>query len=301
MAGMAIRFMAVGQVTHLAAVPGGQPLIEPGQAGRRNGRIDSTLREAHIGRFPPQFAGQITRVHRAILATYGVPGVESATALISLEDRYGMYHPPTSHNSSYWNTPRNDSMNRRFLILIALAAAIISMPMTSADAAGRGGGGHRGGFKGGGKGIKSGFGHGGFGHGGFGGGCGFGGCGVGGIGFGIGGYNDICGYAELYRQLYNNLPFYALHPPVYYSYPVPRTYGYSPFAYPPGVMTPEFAGAPQPLEIINPHVESPTAPEAKSTNGTKPDRAAATSARVEPLVVINPFVAPNQAVAQVER
>jgi hypothetical protein len=176
--------------------------------------------------------------------------------------------------------------------------------MTSADAAGRGG--HRGGSKGGGKGIKSGFVHGSFGHGGFGhggcgfGGCGFGGCGFGGCGFGggfLGGYNDICGYAELYRQLYNNLPYFALHPPVYYSYPVPRTYGYSPFAYPPHVMTPDL-GAIQPLEIINPHVEST---EAKPTNSTKPDRSAATSARVEPLVVINPFVAPNQAVAQTDR
>lgn len=34
------------------------------------------------------------------------------------------------------------------------------------------------------------------------------------------------------------LPYYSLHPPVYYSYRVARTYGYSPFAYPPGVMTP---------------------------------------------------------------
>lgn len=177
-------------------------------------------------------------------------------------------------------------MNRQFLILFALAAAIVCMPLASADAAGKGGFGHKGGFKGGAKGIKSGFGHGGFG----------GGCGIGGIGFG--GYNDICGYAELYRQLYNNLPYFALHPPVYYSYPVPRTYGYSPFAYPPYVMTPDVACASEPLEIINPHVEGT---EAKPTKSIKPDRSAATSARIEPLVVINPFVASNQAVAQVDR
>jgi hypothetical protein len=190
-------------------------------------------------------------------------------------------------------------MNRRLLIFFSLAAAIVCIPMTSADAAGKGGFGHKGGFKGGARGLRSGFGHGGFGGGGFGGGgCGFGGCGIGGFGGGFGGYNDICGYAELYRQLYNNLPYFALHPPVYYSYPVPRPYGYSPFAYPPGVMTPEMVGAIQPLEIINPHVEST---EAKPTNSTKPDRSAATSARVQPLVVINPFVAPNQAVAQVDR
>jgi hypothetical protein len=34
-------------------------------------------------------------------------------------------------------------------------------------------------------------------------------------------------------------PYYALHPPVYYSYPVPRSYGYSPFAYPGCVPTPD--------------------------------------------------------------
>ncbi len=34
-------------------------------------------------------------------------------------------------------------------------------------------------------------------------------------------------------------PYFALHPPVYYSCPVPRSYGYSPFAYPGCVQTPE--------------------------------------------------------------
>jgi hypothetical protein len=34
-------------------------------------------------------------------------------------------------------------------------------------------------------------------------------------------------------------PYYALHPPVYYSCPVPRSYGYSPYAYPGCVQTPE--------------------------------------------------------------
>lgn len=160
-------------------------------------------------------------------------------------------------------------MMRQLLPLCALTAVLACVPLQSAEARN-------------GCGIGGGFGR---------------GCGIGGIGFGLGGYNDICGYAELYRQLYNNLPFYALHPPVYYSYPVPRTYGYSPFAYPPNVMTPEFAGAIEPLEIINPHVDqtkaSPTAKEA--------DRAASINRPVEPLIVINPFVAPNQAVAQAAR
>jgi hypothetical protein len=34
-------------------------------------------------------------------------------------------------------------------------------------------------------------------------------------------------------------PYFALHPPVYYSCPVPRSYGYSPYAYPGCVMTPD--------------------------------------------------------------
>ena len=56
------------------------------------------------------------------------------------------------------------------------------------------------------------------------------------------------------------IPYYALFPPVYYSYPVARPYGYSPFAYPPGTVTPE---APQqavaPVEYRNPLVPQRTA------------------------------------------
>jgi hypothetical protein len=77
-------------------------------------------------------------------------------------------------------------------------------------------------------------------------------------------------------------PYFALHPPVYYSYHVARTYGYSPFAYPPDVLTPgsepprstiaqnayppgpgETSEAQQgrlPLRIENPFVEQPRKP-----------------------------------------
>ncbi len=37
-----------------------------------------------------------------------------------------------------------------------------------------------------------------------------------------------------------NLPYYAAHPPVYYSHIVPRPYGYSPHAYIPGIISPYF-------------------------------------------------------------
>jgi hypothetical protein len=118
-------------------------------------------------------------------------------------------------------------------------------------------------------------------------------------GFGFGGGYDDCDAAELYRELYNNLPYFALHPPVYYSEPVPRTYGYSPFAYPPGVMTPEIACAPQPVTINNPYVPS-TAPTAVPGN-SNPDRSAGTNSPVEPLVVINPYVTQSGSVAQSEQ
>jgi len=74
-------------------------------------------------------------------------------------------------------------------------------------------------------------------------------------------------------------PYFAIHPPVYYSQPVPRTYGYSPFAYGPCVMTPEVAApTPAPKTIINPHVEPQSADES--------DRLAGNSKVIE-----NPFCA----------
>lgn len=57
------------------------------------------------------------------------------------------------------------------------------------------------------------------------------------------------------------LPYFALYPPVYYSQPVPRPYGFSPFALPPGVQPAE--GIPVPVEpelTINPYFE-PAGPD----------------------------------------
>lgn len=108
--------------------------------------------------------------------------------------------------------------------------------------------------------------------------------GVGGCGNGYGCYFDI---AQLYRVLEDNVPHYAAFPPVYYSQPVPRTYGYSPFAYPPGYMTPEVA-APQPVAIDNPYYEKRTS-EASAPVESSVDKSAATP-RITPLVVENPYV-----------
>jgi hypothetical protein len=71
-------------------------------------------------------------------------------------------------------------------------------------------------------------------------------------GFGLGFYNYGSGYGINYRQP----PYYALFPPVYYSYPVPRPYGYSPFAYPPGTVTPNVNPNLGSAEYLNPFVPS---------------------------------------------
>ena len=82
-------------------------------------------------------------------------------------------------------------------------------------------------------------------------------------------------------------PYFALHPPVYYSYPVARPYGFSPYPCPAGVMPAEFAsprpswsvrsrkrpietrsGERPPLRILNPFVVKPDDPAA--AEGTFP-------------------------------
>jgi hypothetical protein len=159
-------------------------------------------------------------------------------------------------------------MKRQLLFWFALAAVLVGTPIDSACAAGGRGHGH-------------GLGHA---HRGFGG------------GFGIigGGYDYGWDIAELYRQLYNNLPYFALHPPVYYSQPVPRTYGYSPFAYLPDIMTPEIVEDSKPVTIINPYV--PGTQPASTDAGS--DRAASTANSPEPLVIKNPFATPSRNVVK---
>ncbi len=92
------------------------------------------------------------------------------------------------------------------------------------------------------------------------------------------------GYPGYWGYCAESVPYFAVHPPVYYSLAIPRTYGYSPFPYPPGVLTPgsdpsrawstaryinnrsESSGEeqvafrprrPTPLTIDNPFVEQP--------------------------------------------
>ncbi len=91
---------------------------------------------------------------------------------------------------------------------------------------------------------------------------------------------NLTGLPYNYFQNQQELPYFSKFPPVYYSYPVARTYGYSPFAYPPGTMTPEIEGGPAPpAQIINPYVPQPGAPQPQRPAGPQP-RAAAGQADV---------------------
>ena len=81
-------------------------------------------------------------------------------------------------------------------------------------------------------------------------------------------------------------PYFALHPPVYYSQPVARPYGYSPFAYPGFVRTPEVVAAPcEPISIDNPYVPSSATESEEIANDDTDDYAV-----VKPLVIENPYV-----------
>ena len=107
-------------------------------------------------------------------------------------------------------------------------------------------------------------------------------------GLGCNGYGGFGIYdiGRLYRVLADNVPYYAAFPPVYYSVPVPRTYGYSPFAYPPGVMTPEVVDA-SPQEVINPHMDPLPEPNVDAASS---DHTTQVESSPMPLAIYNPFV-----------
>ena len=94
------------------------------------------------------------------------------------------------------------------------------------------------------------------------------------------------GFNRSYRSD-RQIPYFAEHPPVYYSFPVPRTYGYSPYAYPGTYRTPEIEIAPAPAMIENPHV-TPEAVEPSAKAEPESDSTALRSVP-RPLVVVNPY------------
>jgi len=105
-----------------------------------------------------------------------------------------------------------------------------------------------------------------------------------------GGYGYGFDVGRLYGQLGRNVPYYAAYPPVYYSAPIPRTYGYSPFAYPPGTMTPDLpTPAVAAKEILNPYVRASTTAEDKPAEENA-DKVTKLDSTPVPLAIHNPFV-----------
>jgi hypothetical protein len=65
------------------------------------------------------------------------------------------------------------------------------------------------------------------------------------------------------------LPYFSLYPPVYYSQPVPRPYGFSPFALPPGMQPAEgYIAAAEPEVTINPFYK-PASPDVNEAEPKK--------------------------------
>lgn len=93
------------------------------------------------------------------------------------------------------------------------------------------------------------------------------------------GYGFGAPYNYYQRERIN---YYSLHPPVYYSHPVARPYGYSPFAYPPGTMTPD-APAGEPMSVTNPYVPQPVVKQ------TGTDRVTG-----GPETIVNPYASPER-------
>jgi hypothetical protein len=80
-------------------------------------------------------------------------------------------------------------------------------------------------------------------------------------------------------------PFYSLYPPVYYSRPYARSYGFSPFAYPPGFTTPQNSvSSPQGVQTSDVY-DADAPPAATSLAAVSAPAPAPT-----PLVIENPFV-----------
>lgn len=100
-------------------------------------------------------------------------------------------------------------------------------------------------------------------------------------GYGLGFFNYNGGYGINDPMI----PYFSLYPPVYYSYPVARPYGWSPFAYPPGTMTPEAKPAPTAM-YRNPYVQP--------TNTADAELTASRGAKT----YYNPYVAQGRALAR---
>jgi len=97
--------------------------------------------------------------------------------------------------------------------------------------------------------------------------------GWGGGGYGFGGFGLVNGTYTL-----DPPPYFSLFPPVYYSHITPRPYGFSPYAYPGFVGTPE-------------RIDMPSVPfvPRRSQPAAKQPTSAQTAAK--PVIIKNPYVA----------
>lgn len=95
----------------------------------------------------------------------------------------------------------------------------------------------------------------------------------------------------MYRNGYIPIPpYFALHPPVYYSAPVGRTYGYSPFPYSGNVPTPEVIVE---STVKSKIIENPHAAPMKQASEPVDQPAEDSVAEVPPQVVRNPYFEPS--------
>ncbi len=115
--------------------------------------------------------------------------------------------------------------------------------------------------------------------------CDYGYAGYGGLyGIGFGGYGQFGGFGRPYAAgRIKTPPYFALHPPVYYNAPVPRSYGYSPFAYRGNVRTPQVVEQVVPQVMLNPFVKPDSQP-------VKAEAAAPDNDMAQALMIYNPFV-----------
>jgi hypothetical protein len=116
--------------------------------------------------------------------------------------------------------------------------------------------------------------------------------------FGYGSY-----YAPGMYAADTRVPYFALHPPVYYSYPVPRPYGYSPWAYPGWVPTPHVEAL-EPQTLVNPYYldapgsgapsssPTPAAPTQATPLGLHKQVSNRSAAPAKPLRIVNPHFVP---------
>ena len=81
-------------------------------------------------------------------------------------------------------------------------------------------------------------------------------------------------------------PYFALHPPVYYSHITPRSYGRSPFAAPADSGVP----ATTPVRRSNPYLMAPAPTAAPQTEQAKPVKIA-----ILPKRIVNPYYVPTLA------